>query len=710
MPDLNALLAPKTIAIIGASPNSAIIRGKVQHVLNGRGFPGRIYPVSRSQTEVQGLKAYPTIADIPETVDLAVIIIPAADVPDVLEQCGRAGVKAAFIISSGFAEEPGGRGSTLQEHLREIAHQYDMAVCGPNAEGFFNAPGSIAATFSPAVENFDDPLRPDSDKGRRIGILAQSGGLGFAYFHRGRPRQMRFDYLVSTGNEVALEGSDIAEHLIDTDRADILMMYLEGIRSAETFRRLAGKAAERGKPLIVAKMGASEVGQRAAASHTAALAGSDSTYDAVFRHYGVIRATDMDEQLDIAAAFAFCALPRGGRVAVLSASGGAAVWMADSLSAQGLEIPELDAPTRTEIAKLIPSYGAAANPVDLTAGTIRRTGYAQLVEILQRSPLIDAVVIVGSLANAKSLVDDAEALERAVAHPTKPVLFCAYTRPAAEAVNAAAKIGLPVFSSMRNCARALKALVDYAAFAQRWHRRQAPTPLAEPEVVRRLLQVRHGDLCEFEAKAVLRTCNVPSPREQLAADADAAVAAASEIGWPVALKIQSPDILHKTEVGGIALNLGSTEAVQAAYRDIMASARASNPDAEIRGVLVQQMAEPGHEFIVGIHRDPTFGPMLMVGLGGIYVEILKDVAFAPVPLSRDDALALIDGLKGAPLLKGARGQRPADISALADVLVSVGKLADALSDEIEEIDLNPVLVHSEGRGVSVVDALIVRRK
>lgn len=710
MPDLDALLAPRSIAIIGASPDETIIRGRIQHVLQRRGFPGRLYPISRSHAEVQGLRAYPNIGEVPERVDLAIVVIPAAAVPEALEECGRAGVRAAYIISSGFAEEAGATGAALQERVRDIARRHDMAVCGPNAEGFFNVPAGVVATFSPAVEDFAKPMAPDTAKGRRISVIAQSGGIGFSFYHRGRPRQLRIDHVISTGNEAALDGFRLVEHLIDTDRTDIVLMYLEGVKDAASFHRAAAKAADRGKPLIVAKMGRSEAGRRAAASHTAALAGADSTYDALFRRYGIIRADDMDQMLDIAAGFAFCPQPEGLRAGVMSGSGGAGVWMADSLAAQGLEVPPLDAAMRAEIEALMPSYGSAANPVDVTAGAIGRVGYARIVEILQRSPVLDAVVIVGSVANARRLKEDRAMLAQVAAHPEKPVMLCAYTLAAQEAVDVAAEVGVPVFTSMPNCARALRAMADYRRFQEAWRRRE-PAPAPDPDpAVRRRLRAAGRILCEHEAKALLEAYGVPRPAEALAASAEEAAAAAARIGFPVALKIQSPDIPHKTEMGGVALNLASAEAVRMAFGAMLDRARTAHPRAGIRGALVQRMAPPGQEIILGIHRDPDFGPMLMVGLGGIHVEVLRDVAFAPVPLSEAEARALLAGLRGARLLQGVRGAPPADVAALAGLMVRLGRFAADFAEEIEEIDLNPVLVHPEGQGLTVVDALIVRRE
>lgn len=709
MPDLDALLSPRSIAIIGASPDHTVIRGKVQHVLQHRGYPGAIYPISRSHAEVQGRRAYPDLAALPEVPDLAIVIIPAVNVPEVIEDCGRRGVKAAYIIASGFAEEAGEAGAARQARILAAARAHDMAVIGPNAEGFFNTAANVVATFSPAVEDFAQALAPDTPKGRRISVLTQSGGVGFSYYHRGRPRQLRFAHVISTGNEAVLDSFTLAEHLIERGLTDIVLAYVEGIKDVAAFRRAAALAADRGVPIIVAKMGRSEAGARAAHSHTAALAGADSAHDAVFRRHGVIRALDMDEMLDIAAGFAFCALPAGRRVGIMSGSGGAGVWMADMLSLAGLEVPRLDDATREACEALMPAYGSATNPVDLTAGSIGRVGYAHVVDILQRSPVLDAVVVVGSVASPKRLQEDAPKLAEVAAHPDKPVLFCAYTAAAQPAVDVAAQCGVPVFTSMPGCARAIRAMADYRAFRARWGARGAdPVPAPDPTALT-MLRRSGRVLSEHDSKSVLAACGIARATEVLATDAESAAAAALRLGFPVALKIQSPDIPHKTEVGGVALHLADAAAVRGAFAAMLDRARAAHPAAAIQGALVAPMAPPGIEVILGIHRDPQFGPMLMAGLGGIHVEVLRDVAFAPAPVTEEEARDMLAALKGARLLEGVRGAPPADLGALAALMVSLSRFAADHAAEVEEVDLNPVLAHPRGGGVTVVDALVVRR-
>jgi acyl-CoA synthetase (NDP forming) len=709
MPDLRPLLWPNSIALVGASDNKDIIRGRLLHIMLLRGFPGKIFPVTPSRAEVQGLKAYPSVAALPEPVDLAIIVIPSAAVLQVLDECGARGIKAAIIITSGFAEERGEEARGRQEELRRIAARYDMAICGPNCEGLVNALKPMAATFSPSLENQDYRLIPEVATGRAISVIAQSGALSFSYLNRGAPRQLRFTYLISSGNEATLEGLDYVDYMLDEGRTDIFLVYMEAVRSADTFRRVAAKAARLAKPIIVGKIGRSDAGRRAAASHTGALAGSDSAYDALFRRYGIVRCEDIDQMIDTAAAFAFNPLPRGRRVVVLSASGGGAAWMADMLAAQGLELPELDVETRKEIDPLLPSYASSQNPVDLTAQATREVGYARVIEILQRSPVVDMIVVVGSLATETLLRRDIAGLARVAQASSVPIAFCAYTNASPAAVTLLAGAGIPAYTSMINCAKALRALADYADFQRRWRGRIEPerTPPPSAAEVARRLRAAGSVLCEYEAKELLAAYGVPRSREELASSGEGAAAAAGRLGYPVALKVQSPDIVHKTEAGAVALAIATKADLRRAYRRVLSSARAAQPDADLRGVLVQQMAPPGVEMIVGVTRDETFGPVLMLGLGGVHVEVLRDVAFAPVPLTPEDARDLLGQLRVARLLEGVRGAPPSDVEGLVDLLVAVSCFAADHRDTVAEIDLNPVIVHARGQGLSVVDALIV---
>jgi acetate---CoA ligase (ADP-forming) len=712
MPDLKPLLSPDSVAVIGASGDNETLRGRLTRALIGHGYDGRFYPVTRSQNEVLGVKAYPSVATLPEPVDLAVILVPAAHVVDTLEQCGERGILAAVVISSGFAEESNEAARARDIELAMIAERHGILVCGPNSEGIVNPLKPLVATFSPVFHDPSRSLLPAVSKARPIAVSCQSGALTFSFLSRGRDRQLRFTHQVSAGNQTVLEAHDYVDWWLDEGSADIFLLYLEGIRRPDRFRAVAEKAAAAGKPLILAKVGRSAAGRRAAASHTGALAQAGDIDDAVFRRHGIIRGDDLDHMVDVAAAFSFCRLPRGNRVAVITGSGGSAVWMADILSAHGLELPVLEDDIQKRVLALLPSYASAQNPVDGTAQAIHEVGYARLVEIVRESKRIDTILLIGSLANEATAAKRAEELAAITGSTEQPILLSTYTTASPGAMARFAEAGIPCYTSMPSCARAIRALVDYAAFQARRTRPQAASATSADlrSEIARALCASGPVLTENEAKALLARYGVPRPPEIQVTSAEKAVAAAARIGGPVALKVQSPGITHKTEAGGIALGISGDRAVRDAYERVLASAKAAYPEAAIHGVLVQAMAPPGREVILGITRDATFGPMLMVGLGGIHVEVLRDITFAPVPIELDQALALLGELKGAALLDGVRGAPPADRAALAQLIVTLSRFASDHADLIEEIDLNPVIVHPERQGLTVVDALIVKRK
>ena len=712
MPDLKPLFSPDSVAIIGASADTHTLRGRTTHYLIAHGYPGRIYPVTRSQPEVFGLRSYATVAELPEAPDLAVVVVPAAYVAPTLEECGRKGVRAAVVISSGFAEERGEAAQERDRALREVIDRFGIVVCGPNSEGLVNPLKPLVATFSPVFHDPAQSLFPESRKSRAIAVSCQSGALTFAFLSRGRPRQLRFTYQASAGNQICLEAHDYVDWLLDSGGADIFLAYLESIRDPARFRAVAEKAAAAGKPVIIAKVGRSEAGRRAAASHTGSLAHSGAVDDAIFRHHGIIRGEDLDHMLDMAAAFAFCKLPRGNRVAVITGSGGSAVWMSDLLAAHGLELPVLEEDLQQRLMALLPSYASAQNPVDGTAQAIHEVGYAKLVEIVRESQQIDTILLIGSLANETTAKQRAEELAAVTGDTEQPILLATYTTATPGAMAAFAEAGIPCYTSMPSCARAIRALADYARFQERRRRRQAAdeTPFGLRDEVGRALAAAGPVLTEAEAKALLTRYGVERPAEALVTSADEAAAAAARIGGPVALKVQSPDITHKTEAGALALGLSGEGAVREAYQRIIGNAARAQGDAAIHGVLVQEMAPRGQEMILGVTRDPTFGPMLMVGLGGIHVEVLRDIVFAPVPIGQEEALSLLGELQGAALLEGLRGAPPADRAALAKLMATLSRFAADHTDLIEEIDLNPVIVHPQGQGLTVVDALIVKRK
>jgi acyl-CoA synthetase (NDP forming) len=698
------------VAIIGAAADSSL-RGRLTQQLVEHGFDGRIYPVTRSQTEVLGHKAYAAVGDIPEAADLAIILVPAAYVVSTIEQCAARGIPAAVVISSGFAEEKSEEAAARDQALRAIAKRTGMVIAGPNSEGLVNPLRPLVATFSPVFHDPNEPLLPENSRAKPIAVSCQSGALTFAFLSRGRDRQLRFTYQISAGNQTVLEAHDYLDWVLDAGGADIFMGYLEGIRDTQRFRAVAEKAARMGKPMILAKVGRSDAGRRAAASHTGSLARAGMADDAIFRHHGIIRGEDLDHMVDVASAFAYCPLPRGNRVAVITGSGGSAVWMADILSAHGLELPVIEENLQRRIMALLPSYASAQNPIDATAQAIGEVGYAPMVELVAQSERIDTILLISSLANPERAKKLAAELAGITASLDKPILLSTYTTATPASIAAIAGAGIPCYTSMPSCARAIKALVDYGRFREKLARRkpvEATAPALRDEVTL-ALAAAGPVLTEVASKKLLARYGVPLPPEALATSDDEAIAAASRIGSAVALKVQSPEILHKTEAGAVMLGLSGDGAVREGYRTVLARAKAAYPNAAIDGVLVQAMAKRGREMILGVTRDPDFGPMLMVGLGGIHVEVLKDVVFGPVPLGADDALDLIGQLKGAARLDAVRGEPAADRDALARLMVALSRFAADHADAIAEIDLNPVIVHAAGEGLTIVDALIVKR-
>ncbi len=704
MPDIGKMLWPKSVAVVGASSDIHGLRGRILEIILSHPYEGKVYPVSRSAAEVQGLKAYPSVDALPEPVDLAILIIPAQYIPAELERCGKAGIKAAVILSSGFAEEPGETGARMQSDIAAIARRYDMAVSGPNTEGFANIAAGLCPTFSPALDKNAGPIRPKRALGAgQVSVISQSGGLGFAFFDRARPRNLAFRHIVTTGNEAALEVFDVVDYLLDEMGTDVFLLLLEDVKSPEKFKRAAERALRLGKPIIVGKIGQSEPGSRAVASHTAALAGSQAAYRAMFERYGMIEARDLDEMLDLAAGFLACGdrMPAGNRVGICTSSGGAGVWMADACATAGLDVPVLDEATRKAIDVHIPSYGTSQNPVDSTAQGVHKMGYATFARLVADSPLIDGVIVVVTARRSAFLEGDLPKLKDLKRDGNKPVFMWTYTLPSDRSVEILNEAGYPLFTGALGCARTMRAMADYRALRERMLK--APQTAAAPhparDKVRASLATSDAILSEWQSRPLLAAYGIgEGGREQLAQSAAVAEAVARTIGGPVALKVQSPDVPHKTEAGAVALNI-SADGARDAYERVLASAKHYAPAARIEGVLVQPMARPGREVILGINRDERWGPLLMVGLGGVLVEAMGDVALAPVPLDRDAALALLGRLKGAAMLGPYRGMPAADTEALADLIVKLSRFAADHADDIGEIDLNPVIVHNKGEGV-----------
>ncbi len=699
---LDSFFAPESIALIGASRDHEKIPGRLLSMLRKNEFPGRLYPVNPNYGDIDGLKCYPSIVDVGQPVDLAIVMIPARAVLGALEQCAAAGVRNAVIISSGFAEE-GGDSAAMQDAIVALAQNTGMRISGPNAEGFYSEIQRVAATFSPAVDVKPGEPRLVATR-RRIGIVAQSGGIGFAFYHRAKALGIALSYVVSAGNESDLGAGEFLEYMVQDSSTDVILLFIEGIRDVDRFLDAARRAAETGKPVIVTKVGRSGAGERAAASHTASMAGWSAAYDAVFAKYGFIVSNDLDEAITIAAVLTTNPLPKGDRVAVLTVSGGAGIWGADTVSMQGLQVPELSKPVQAEIGKWMPSYGSARNPIDVTAQGVNSGGLQKSIDLLDGSDEVDAILVVLSLSSEIRMPFKQAELKPVIDARRKPVVFYSYTLPSQFARTELAASGVVVLSGLTHVGVALRRLVDRSKFELARPANSGALPSRDLSAY-----LKSPAMSEFDSKALLREAGIALPEEVLVTGRSALDAAIARTGFPLVMKIQSPDIPHKSEIGGVRVNITTKGEAFIAYLALLENARKHRPGAAIEGVLVGPVAKKGVEIIIGTMLDSTFGPMVMVGLGGITTELFRDVVYRPAPVSAAEAAAMLAELKAAPLLRGFRGAAKADVAALCDLIEKVSLLAARLRDEVAGIELNPVLVHPQGAGVTIVDALVVRK-
>ena len=690
---LRPLFRPRSIAILGASGDPARIGGKPVRLLKDFGFGGKIYPVNPNHETVQGLPAYASVGDIKGTVDQAIMAVPARLAVQVAQECAAKGVKSIVAFTSGFAEMSAD-GIAMQERLSEIARESGMRIMGPNCLGIFSVRDRSWSTFSSSVEM----VRPKTGP---IGIVSQSGAFGAHFFALARERGCGFSYWATTGNECDVEFADCVRFYAEDKDTKVILGYMEGCRDAERLYEALAIAHANGKPVVMMKVGNSDIGAHAAASHTASLAGSDDVYEAVFKHFNVHRARTARELVDIGYACSFGQYPKGKRLGIVTISGGAGVLMADAAADVDLDVAPMPAKTQARLKKLIP-FAGTRNPVDTTA--MFYNDWSLLTKnfdaMLSEGNYDSIASFFTSFAFSDALTDKLLEAIRPIRKkfPDRPMALSIFGDPKnlrkieAEGILAFEDPAQPIF--------ALSALARLHAGFQR----KLPAPPAIPAKTPRMPK---RALNEYEAKRLLKRAGVPAAHESLASSPADAAKKAAAIGFPVVMKIVSPDILHKTEIGGVKLNLGSQSAVRKAYGEILASARKAEPDARIDGILVAKMIGGGVETILGTFRDPTFGPVVMFGLGGIFAEALKDVTFRVAPFGVREAARMIRDIKGYSILEGARGAPPADIAALAKALSQLSIFAVANADRLESIDVNPFLVLEKGKGAVALDALLV---
>lgn len=700
---IEAMLHPKSIAIVGATDRLQY-GGRFLNTLLITECKARLYPVNPKRDAVFGVPCYHSVTEIPEPVDLAAIIVPASAVLDSLAECAAKGVKSAVVISAGFSELGTDEGRARQAALREIARESGMRICGPNCLGLANVAESVWATASTRISPETVALYSG------IGLVSQSGATGFGpLIMSARDRGVGFRYIVSSGNEADLDSSDFVQYMLRDPEIKVVAILAEGLRDGPKFVETAEMALEMGKPLVLLKVGRSAAGSRAAASHTAALTGSDAVQDALFRQKGVVRVDDYDELIETANMFLKAKRPRGHRVGVVSHSGGIGSFLADKCGEEGLELPLLSDKTRDGLGAILGERGSAANPADVTGFASGET-FPSILELMLDDDNLNLLVIAsaGGDFQANTVVGTAEG-------SPKPVLFL-WTGSIKETsgLPLLQEGSVPLFYLPGRCAKAARRLLDYHRVrdAILGERGSPDRPAPSDQAVKALRHVvAAGDgrpLSEYESKQVLARFGVPVTAEALCRDAEKAAAVASRIGYPVALKVMSPQVSHKTEAGAVRLNVQNAQELAAAHEELVAAVRSREPGARIEGVLVQEMVRGGVEVIAGVSRDPQFGPVLMLGLGGILVEALGAVAFRVCPIVPREAREMIAEVKGlSRLLAGYRGQPKADEEALVDLLVRVSEVAVEVRSEIASLDINPLAVLPEGRGVVALDALLV---
>ena len=694
---LDPLLRPRHIAVVGASRTPSTIGHQIVANLVRYGFSGSVYPVNPKATSIHSMRAYGRVADIPDPVDLAVITVPKEAVLEVAEECGRTGVKGLVVISAGF-REVGGEGVERERRLMEIIRRYQMRMVGPNCMGVLNTdPGvSMNATFAPSMPPFG-----------RAAFVSQSGALGLSVLDYAQEYGIGISQFVSVGNKPDVSGNDLLEYWENDPAVGMILMYVESFGNPRRFLEIASRIS-RVKPIIVVKSGRSKVGARAASSHTGALAASDAAVDALLAQAGVIRAASVEELFDLAMAFSSRTMAASRRTAVVTNSGGPGILAADALESCGMELADLSPETVVKLKPLFPAEASIRNPLDMIASATP-AGYRAALGALLEDPNVDSALAIFVPPLGITQADVAEAIAAAattrVAKPVFAILMGREGLPQGKAE--LHEFGIPAYIFPESAARALSVVCRYREWRDRPVEPALTFPVDSERVAGILGAARSSGtrkLSELETLKVFQAFGIPTAEAALATSPAEAVSLAQRIGFPVVLKVVSAEIIHKTDAGGVRVGLSGPEEVKAAYAEIEANVARLAPGARIQGILVQRMLRGGRELIAGIVRDPACGPLVMFGLGGVLVEVLRDVIFRVAPIGPVDARDMLGGIRGAAMLDAVRGSPPADRAAIEDVLLRLSSLATSFPD-IEEIDINPLL--ATGKGAIAADGRIL---
>ncbi len=697
MSSFDRLFNPRGIAIVGASADAARPGGQTVHALQREGFKGGVYPVNPKYPEIAGYACHPSLDRIEGDCDLAVIALPAGQVPAAIGQCADRGIGYAVVLGGGF-REAGDEGIAIENDMLGVARSRGVRIVGPNCLGFVNVHARAYAAFGSLT-------RPPRFAAGGVSAVLQSASLGTSLLIQCAAAGAGFRYIVTSGNEADIHMPEWLEACVDDPETRIILAYLEGVGDGRAFMHAARRALAAGKPLVLIKAGNTEQGRRAAASHTANLTGEYDVYRAAFRQCGVIEVSDIPEAADMIACLGGGRLPAGRRVVVMGGSGGAAAMFSDHADQVGLTLPSLSPKTVEELRGVLPALSSLKNPVDYTAGYPRAQAgldFKRGFTAALADPGVDQMAVMFAAAGNQQLLHGAEALAAAAVNSPKPIVaFSGMTAAIAdEGLDKLRAAGIPVLTSPKRVAAALARLADHAAA-----RARVPVEPALAAAVLPELPAGAATLNETDSKRMLAAAGVPVTRDRVLSLVPGDEA--NDLKYSVALKIVSPDIAHKTDIGAVRLGIADAAALATAAQDIAANARKAVPGARLDGLLASEMITDGLEMIVGVVNDAAFGPVVAVGLGGVYTEILHDVTYRIAPFNLDEAHAMLGELKGRVLLDGARGQPPRDIDALAQALVQVAGLAWTLRNRLQELDINPLLVRSRGQGVIAADALVV---
>ena len=700
--NLDKVFYPKSIALVGASTKeNSLSRTIFTNLIDG-GYKGVLYPVNPKSESILGVKCYPSVTAIPETVDLAVIVIPSNYIPASLEECGKKGIKGIIIISAGF-KEVGGEGVALEKQVIEIIKKYNMALIGPNCLGVINpdAKSSMNAAFGKFMP-----------KAGNIAFITQSGALGTAILDYAKGLNIGFSKFVSMGNKAGLKEMDLLKYLKDDAATKVIILYVEDMSDPREFLKIASEINDdvnNMKPIVAMKSGRTAEGAKAASSHTGALAGSDEMYEALFNQCGVIRANTVEELLDAATAFAHMPIPKGNRVCILTNAGGPGIMTTDAAIKFGLQLAKLDPATVTELRKKLPVTSNFNNPIDVI-GDAQHDRYEWALEHIMKDRNVDSVIVLLTPQSVTDVEEIAASVVKCTKGTTIPVLACFMgIVDVAKGIDILKDNNIPVYRFPEEAAMTMSVMYKYGqnVFAPKTEviKFQADKAAAL-KVIEKAKKDGRKYLPELESLEVFNAYGFPTLKSFLCTTPEEAAKRANEMGYPVVMKIVSPDIIHKIDVKGVKTGLDSELEVKGAYAEMMENVKNLKPEAKIWGVNIQQMAKKGEEVIVGAKRDDSFGPLIMFGLGGSFVEVMKDVSFSIAPVRLSMAQKMIRSVKTYKILEGVRGKPACDTDAIADCICRLSQLMMECED-IAEVDMNPVLVHAKGLGCKLADARII---